>query len=78
VLPDFFIGAHAEITRWSILTRDIGRYRTYFPDVDLIAPKRQAAAPAGRIRRSRKPPQPPAQYASLSLLSHLAESVSRI
>jgi predicted nucleic acid-binding protein len=38
VLPDFFIGAHAEVTQWSILTRDIGRYQTYFPDVDLIAP----------------------------------------
>jgi len=38
VLPDFFIGAHAEITQWPILTRDTGRYRTYFPDVDLIAP----------------------------------------
>ena len=38
VLPDLFIGAHAEITQWPILTRDIGRYRTYFPDVDLIAP----------------------------------------
>jgi predicted nucleic acid-binding protein len=38
VLPDFFIGAHAEIAEWPILTRDAGRYRTYFPDVDLIAP----------------------------------------
>jgi predicted nucleic acid-binding protein len=38
VLPDFFVGAHAEIAQWSILTRDISRYQTYFPDVDLIAP----------------------------------------
>jgi predicted nucleic acid-binding protein len=38
VLPDFFIGAHAEITQWPILTRDAARYRTYFPDVALIAP----------------------------------------
>src|SRR5262245_56515907 len=30
VLPDFFIGAHAQIARMPILTRDIARYRTYF------------------------------------------------
>ena len=38
ILPDFFIGAHAQVTRWPILTRDVRRYRTYFPDVELIAP----------------------------------------
>ena len=38
VLPDFFIGAHADIERIPILTRDVRRYRTYFPDVVLIAP----------------------------------------
>jgi hypothetical protein len=38
VLPDFFIGAHAVVTGWSILTRDVGRYRTYFPTVRLLAP----------------------------------------
>lgn len=37
-LPDFFIGAHAAITGLEILTRDVGRYRTYFPSVPLIAP----------------------------------------
>lgn len=36
VLPDFFIGAHAAVAGVPILTRDAGRYRTYFPDVDLI------------------------------------------
>lgn len=40
VLPDFFIGAHAEVTGMSLLTRDISRYRTYFPNVVLIAPQR--------------------------------------
>jgi predicted nucleic acid-binding protein len=38
VLPDFFIGAHAAVMRWPILTRDVGRYRTHFPTVELIAP----------------------------------------
>lgn len=37
-LPDFFIGAHAETLGIPILTRDQGRYRTYFPHVALICP----------------------------------------
>jgi predicted nucleic acid-binding protein len=40
VLPDFFIGAHAAVRGYSILTRDVARYRTYFPTVNLISPKR--------------------------------------
>jgi predicted nucleic acid-binding protein len=38
VLPDFYIGAHAAVMQWPVLTRDVGRYRTYFPTVFLIAP----------------------------------------
>ena len=37
-LADFFIGAHAAVLGIPILTRDVSRYQTYFPNVELIAP----------------------------------------
>ena len=37
-MPDFYIGAHAELDGLTILTRDVQRYRTYFPAVRLISP----------------------------------------
>jgi predicted nucleic acid-binding protein len=37
-LPDFFIGAHAEIMSWTLATADADRYRTYFPKVKLRTP----------------------------------------
>ena len=40
VLPGFFIGAHAAVRGLSLLTRDLGRYQSYYPTVDLIAPDR--------------------------------------
>lgn len=39
VLSDFFIGAHAAVLDIPILTRDLGRYRTYFPTLKLITPQ---------------------------------------
>lgn len=37
-LPDFYIGAHAAISGYSLISRDKGRYQTYFPTVNLICP----------------------------------------
>ena len=38
VLPDFFIGAHAAVEGWPLLTRHASRFETYFPTLDVIAP----------------------------------------
>ena len=38
VLSDFYIGAHAAVMDWPVLTRDRSKYETYFPVVKLIAP----------------------------------------
>jgi predicted nucleic acid-binding protein len=38
VLPDFFVGAHAAVAGLRLLSRDAGRYRTYFPAVELLTP----------------------------------------
>lgn len=37
-LPDFFIGAQAAVLDLALLTRDVSRYQSYFPTVELIAP----------------------------------------
>jgi predicted nucleic acid-binding protein len=37
-LPDFYIGAHAAVQRYHVITRDPHPFRTYFPSVRLIAP----------------------------------------
>ena len=37
-LPDFYIGAHAAVTNMPLVTRDVNRYQTYFPSVQLITP----------------------------------------
>ncbi len=37
-LPDFYIGAHAALGGYRLLTRDASRYRSYYPSVELITP----------------------------------------
>ena len=37
-LPDFYIGAHAAVRDYTLLTRDPKRYREYFPKLRIVAP----------------------------------------
>ena len=37
-LPDFFIGAHAAVSSFDLITRDIRKFKTYFPQIKLIHP----------------------------------------
>ena len=37
-LPDFFVGAHAQVMGWALATADTDRIRAYFPNVRLVAP----------------------------------------
>ena len=39
VLPDFFIGAHAAVQGWPLLTRDPRRFRSAFVGLTVVAPQ---------------------------------------
>ncbi|MBM9536228.1 type II toxin-antitoxin system VapC family toxin [Desulfobulbus alkaliphilus] len=38
-LPDFFIGAHATVSSFDLITRDSARYKKYFPSITIICPR---------------------------------------
>ena len=46
-MPDFYIGAHAALAGYRLLTRDVRRYRAYFPAIDIIAPDQHTGTSAG-------------------------------
>ncbi len=37
-LPDFFIGAHAQSSKFRLATNDVARYKKYFSKVELFTP----------------------------------------
>ena len=39
-MPDFYVGAHAVVSRMELVTRDAARYRTYFPGLKIVSPRR--------------------------------------
>ena len=38
-MPDFYIGAHAVVQNLTLVTRDVQRYRRYFPTLRLVSPE---------------------------------------
>lgn len=53
-LPDFFIGAHAAVSDMCLMTRDISRYRTYFPKLKIISPETSTLSTAGSRERVKR------------------------
>lgn len=42
LLPDFYIGAHAAIGNLALLTRDAARFHSYFPRLEILAPRHRS------------------------------------
>lgn len=38
-LPDFYVGAYAQVEGLTLVTRDAARYKTYFPILEVVSPK---------------------------------------
>jgi predicted nucleic acid-binding protein len=41
LLPDFYIGAHAQLLGCTLVSRDRAHYKAYFPKLKLISPKQR-------------------------------------
>ena len=48
-LPDFYIGAHATVADLTLITRDVRRYRSYFPSLRLLAPNKKDQQPVVKL-----------------------------
>lgn len=48
-LPDFYVGAHAAVRGMTLVTRDAARYRTYFPRLQVVSPRKTHGSEQSRL-----------------------------